>query len=240
MADIYGRPPTASEELLIKAAEALGPDKSLANLDAAAKLILSNVVLVAAVLTGFGLFTDVATRLREQPELFGAAVSLAILSAVLALAALIPIPGRVDVDDLQSIHDRFRALSIGRGVLVALATLFLLLAIGVAARGALLYLGESGPTDPAITISRSIVVGESAPVLSATVTQARAPSGAQATLLISAPSAGVIHRATQVVGSSGDVSLAATVAKSPRETFTLVYTLRTPDGGLIEKRVDLE
>jgi hypothetical protein len=240
MTDIYGRPPTASEELLIKAADALGPDKSLANLDAAAKLILSNVVLVAAVLTGFGLFTDAATRLREQPELFAAAVGLAIVSAVFALAALIPIPGRVDVDDLQSIHDRFRALSIARGILVAVAALSLLLAIGVAARGALLYLGHGGPTDPAITISRTMVVGESAPVLSATVTQARAPSGAQATMLITAASGTVIHRATQVVGSSGDVNLTATVAKSPREAFTLLYTLRMPDGGSIEKKVDLE
>jgi hypothetical protein len=240
MIDVIGRPPTASEQLLIKAADALGPDKSLANLDAAAKLILSNVVLVAAVLTGFGLFTDVATRLREQPELFAAAVGLAIVSAVFALAALIPIPGRVDVDDLQSIHDRFRLVAVIRGVLVALATICLLLAIAVAARGALLYLGHGGPTDPAIAMSRTVVVGDSAPALSASVTQARAPSGAQATLLITTASGTVIYRATQVVGSSGDVNLTATVTRGASGAMTLAYTLRLPDGSSIDRKVDLE
>ncbi len=134
MPPIRGRPPTASQELLIKAADSLGPDKSLANLDAAAKLILANVVLVASVFTGFGLFTDVTTRLREQPELFALAVDCAILSAVLAILALLPLPGRVDVDNLQSIRARFGRLSVIRGTLVAFATIFLLAALGSASR----------------------------------------------------------------------------------------------------------
>jgi hypothetical protein len=236
---IRGRPPTASEELLIKAADSLGPDKSVANVEAAAKLVLGNVALVAAILTGFGLFTDVTTRLREAPELLTFAMFCTIASIVFALVALVPLSGRVDVDDLESIRRRFRDVLRWRVWFVGAAATFLLIALFVASRGIHAYVAASGPTEPNIVISRSSAVNENAPAIAATVTQSRAPSGASAELVIRDAAGVIVHRATQMVGSAGEVKLEAAVAKSGSGALSLLYTL-TDDRELTRRQVTLD
>jgi hypothetical protein len=233
---IRGRPPTASEDLLIKAAASLGPDTSVENLNAAAKLILGNVVLVASVLTGFGLFTDVTARLREHTELLTLAAQCALASVTFALIALIPWLGKVDVDDLKSLRQRFKDVLLFRGVFVVFATIFLFAALFVASRGTQAYLAAGGPSDPNIVASRSNTSGESLSAIVASVTQVRAPTGSLAELVIKDAAGGLVHRATQLVGSTGDVKLEATVAKAAAGALTITYTLTRDNVELTPRR----
>jgi len=231
MPAIRGVPPTSEQKQLIKAAESLGPDKSLANLDASARLVLTSVVLVASVLTGFGLFADVSARLRAQPLLLGLPIGLAILSAVLAIFALVPWMWRVDVDDLKSISSAFTLRIRVRGTLVIFAMLLLIGAIAAAAYGAGQYLAGSDASDHSLTLTRAMT-GDG-PTVTAAVQVNRAPAGSVAEVTVTSPaSSAAVFSAVQRVGNSGDVKIEAEVPKSAAsEELTLTFVLR--QGGTV-------
>jgi hypothetical protein len=236
---IRGTPPTAAQKQLIKAAESLGPDKSLATLDASARLVLASVVLVASVLTGFGLFADVATRLRSDPTVLALPIGLAIASAVLAIFALVPWVWSVDVDNLNRISMRFdRQIKI-RGALVIVSMLLLLAAIGGAAYGAGRYVSTAGVGEPTVTLTRAIT-GDG-PTVSGTVQLARAPTGARAEITVTSDdSREPILSSIQVVGSSGDVNLEVEVPKAAGSgNLTLTFVLTHRDARLIETTMEL-
>ena len=238
MPDRLGRPPTADELQLMKAAESLGPDKVLTALEATAKLVLASVVLVASVLTGFGLFADVASRLREEPMLLARPVAAATISALLAIAALIPWPWRVDVDNLDSLRSRFKWQVIVRGALVIAAMLLLLAAVFMASVGVARYVTIAGPTSPSIAFSHG--VGEDGATVAATVKLSRAPTGSIADVVIHAEgSDDPVFRASQVVGTSGEVEITATVAKPLSDDLVLDFTLSDGETPLVETTATL-
>lgn len=232
MGVITGRPPTGRQRLLIKAADSLAPDASLASLASLARLILGSVVLATSVLTGFGLFTDVAVRLRDQPTILAIPVGLAGLSAIAALLVFVPWPGRVKVDDLQSLDLLFTRLIFVRTGLVLVALVLLISSIGTAGAGVRQYLAEGGPSSPQVGLVR--VSGPDGSQVTGTATQSRAAAGSTAELRITAGSGGVeVGRATVVVGAAGEVSLSATVpAVADAEALVLTYQL-TSNGSVI-------
>ena len=212
MSVIQGVPPTASQKLLIKAGESLGPDKALATLDSLARLILTSVVLVSSVLTGFGLFTDVPSRLGEQSSVLGVPIFFAICSAVAALLALVPWVGKVDVDNLNSLKRVFKWLVLIRSALVSAGLIFLLAGVLASTSGLRQYLAASGPSTPELTLSSASSADGTA--VTATAKASRLPAGARAEMLLISGSAGrEIGRTTMIVGSTGEVDLLMSVPK---------------------------
>lgn len=212
MSVITGTPPTAGQRLLIDASASLAPDKTLANLDSLARLILASVVLVTSVLTGFGLFTDVAAKFREQPQALEVPVILATLSALLALLALVPWIGRVKVDDLENLRNFFTGLVVIRSILVIGGLILLLVAVLSAGVGVRHYLAEAGPSHPALTLATTTGVDGAA--VTATAKESGAPTGSLAKLSVTAGASGAtIGQVAMVVGSDGEVDLEAAIAK---------------------------
>lgn len=225
---IVGSPPTGYQALLIKASDSLAPDKALASLDSTARLVIASVALVASVLTGFGLFTDVAARLREDPGLLAWPVGLAIAGAVLAMLSLVPWLGRVDVDDLNSVQRRFTSQLIVRGVLVFLALGLLIAAVGLAAFGTSRYLSASGVSQPVLSLSRNIGASTTVAV---SAKASRAPTGATAELVVvSDDDEAIVYQATQIVGSAGDVDLSGEIAEASA-AGSITATLTVSHGG---------
>lgn len=235
---IVGRPPNGYQRLLIKAADSLAPDKALASLDATARLALASVVLAATVLTGFGLFADVATRLREEPGLLAWPVAFAVGSAVFALLALLPWPGKVDVDNLNSLQSRFSSQIVVRGVLVFVSLVLLLIAIGLAAFGAARYVATSGLSTPTVSLSRQ-ATGDTTTV-AATVKASRAPAGSVAEVRIVSDGDATVYRAVQIVGSTGDVEVVAEVPEAAGGgQMTLTFRLTDDDRELLSEEATL-
>jgi hypothetical protein len=212
MTVVTGMPPTAGQRLLIDASASLAPDKTLANLDSIARLILGSVVLVTSVLTGFGLFSDVAARFREQPQALEVPVILAILSALAALLALVPWIGRVKVDDLESLRKLFTGLVVIRSILVIGGLILLLAAVLAAGVGVRHYLAEAGPSHPALTLATT--TGADGTAITATAKELGAPTGSLAKLIVTAGASGAtIGQVAMVVGSEGVVDLEAAASK---------------------------
>jgi hypothetical protein len=190
----------------------LAPDKTLANLDSLARLILGSVVLATSVLTGFGLFGDVAVRFREQPDALEVPVILATLSALAALLALVPWIGRVKVDDLESLRTLFTGLVLIRSILVIGGMILLLSAVLTAGVGVRHYLADLGPSHPAVTLATTD--GADGATVTATVKESGAPTGSLALLIVTAgPAGATIGQVEMVVGSDGEVDLEAAIAK---------------------------
>lgn len=235
---IVGTPPTGYQRLLIEAAKSLAPDKALASLDTTARGALGSVVLVASVLTGFGLFTDVSGRFREDPGVIGLPLILAIASAVTAILVLLPWPGKVDVDNLNSLQGRFSSLVLVRGLLVFASLVLLIAAIGSAALGAVTYLSTSGVSEPSISISRQLT--GTTTTVSATVKATRAPTGAVADVKVSSADGKTVYHAIQVVGATGDVEITAEIADaSASGDLAITFTLSQGTTELLTKDATL-
>lgn len=229
---VVGRPPTPSEAATLTAATTLTLDKALDRVDATARLVLSTLALVGVVLTGFGLVSDVSTRLRANTDLYLLPLGLAVLAAVLALLALVPWFSRANPANLTAVDRFLRKLVLVRGVLVTAAMAVLLLAVVLAGKTALFDASRLS-LSPTMSVSRAQTAeGET---LNVTAKMSGAPDGSVARLRLGED--GEIL-SSQRVGASGAVDMSVTV-DSPAAETEVVFTLTEGDETVTTARLGL-
>lgn len=134
---------TARRDRLIgRAADALGPDRSLVRIETAGRAVFTNAALVGALLTGFGL-VDPET-VKEQPELSTLAIGLVVASLLGAAWALVGKVAEIDVDNPDEVAANYDAVVGGRGLAVMLASISFALALPTAGLAAVLAMSTDG------------------------------------------------------------------------------------------------
>lgn len=126
---VVGRPLSPRENALTEAAKELSPEKSLNRASESAKWVISSISIVAVVVGGFGIVTGVADSVDRFPVLVAATIGLAAVALAAAIAALIPRVQDVDLGDLESLDQHYKALIRWRGYWTLAATIALLLAV---------------------------------------------------------------------------------------------------------------
>jgi hypothetical protein len=174
-ATIVGAPPSAADSYLAEAAKEVGPDKSLTRAGDSAKFTIERISLVALVLGGFGIFTDLGGGFSAQPKLFASVVIAAAAALAMAIWALFPqYEKNVNYNNLIEVQTAY-ANAINRRVAWAqLAALALLAALGLA----LYTFFKAGAKDPDATITTSWDGSGDNAVLSFTVDMKDLPKGA--------------------------------------------------------------
>jgi len=210
--DIIGQPINAREQAIIAAAASLTYDKRLDRIGSTAQLVLSSLVVVGTVLTGFGLFADPANRLRASPELYIGPLVLAIAAALLALAALLPWGGSPNPANITKVESHFKVQVLVRGTLAAGAMLALAAAVAWAGWTTVFATSETGLT-PTLVASRTVTAADTGETegLSITAKLSGAPEGSIATVR-AVEADGTRTLSTQLVGTAGTVDMAVAIA----------------------------
>jgi hypothetical protein len=180
-ATITGAPPSAGDSYLAEAAKEIGPDKSLTRAGDSAKFAIDKIALVALVLGGFGIFTDLGGGFSAHRELFAAVVIAAASSLALSIWALFPKrEENVNYNNLVEVQTAY-AGAINRRVLFAqLASVALLIALALA----LAAFFKSGGKDPDATIATSWDGSGDKAVLSFAVEMRDLPKSASPTVVL--------------------------------------------------------
>lgn len=123
---VYGRPPTAADQVWIEARKEVAPAKSLARIQEHAKYLFTLVASLSTLLTGLGVVTA-----GSLPHPGWVILPLALVCASLALAmyALTPRVSSVAVDNLASVRTHYSSAIRGRGNALFLAGLLFALAL---------------------------------------------------------------------------------------------------------------
>lgn len=223
---IVGSPPTGADTYLSDAAKEIGPNKSLTRIGDSAKFTIDKISLVALVLGGFGIFTDVAGGYDAHPVLFAVVVSAAAAALALSLWALFPRRERdINPNDLNAVQAAY-TLAINRRVLGAqLASIALLVALSFA----LIAFFKASGKGPDASIATSWDGSGDNPILSFTVDMKDLPKGAS-------PSVTLIGLKKEAATSGKELSR-ATATRSRRGTAKLDEKL-VPPAGYVAYRVE--
>lgn len=89
-ATVVGAQPSPADVYLSEAAKEIAPAKSLTRASDSAKFTIDKIALVALVLGGFGIFTDLGGGFSEEPWWFGIVTVASAAALVFAVIALFP------------------------------------------------------------------------------------------------------------------------------------------------------
>jgi hypothetical protein len=225
-ATITGAPPSAGDSYLAEAAKEIGPDKSLTRAGDSAKFTIDKIALVALVLGGFGIFTDLGGGFSAHRQLFAAVVIAAAAALALSIWALFPKrEANVNYNNLVEVQTAY-ASAINRRVRFAqLASMALLVALALA----LAAFFKSGGKDPDAAIATSWDGSGDKPVLSFTVDMKDLPTSATPTI--------VLIGLKKAADESGTTLSQATVTRSRLGTAKVDEKL-VPRSGFTAYRVE--
>jgi hypothetical protein len=179
-ATIPGMVPGVIATYLSDAAKQLGPAQSLATSGDAAKFVLDRISLVALVLGGFGIFTDLGGGFDRHPTLFATVTVASALALALAVVALFPrVKKNLDYGNLVAVKHAFESVIKWRVRFAQLATLALLIGIGAAL---VAFFKAKDDATPVATLSASYDGSGDQPLLSYTADLKSLPEGATATV----------------------------------------------------------
>jgi len=151
-ATIVGMQPTAGDTFWGEAAKQISPANSLTRASDSAKFTIQQISLVALVLGGFGIFTDLGGGFDRHPELFGAVVAAAAASLLAAVYALYPqVNENVNYDNLIAVRTAYKNAISHRARWAQIAALLLVVAVGLALYA--FFKGNDKTPDAAITTS---------------------------------------------------------------------------------------
>jgi hypothetical protein len=180
-ATIVGAPPSAGDSYLAEAAKEIGPDKSLTRAGDSAKFTIEKISLVALILGGFGIFTDLGGGFTAHPELFAAVVIAAAAALAMAVIALFPKHEKdVNYNNLVEVQTAYANAINRRAGWAQLASLALLVALVLA----LVAFFEAGGKTPDAAIATSWDGSGASAVLSFTVDMKDLPKGATPTVAL--------------------------------------------------------
>ena len=129
------RGPRGDEAALAEAAgKTLAPEQSLQRVETTAKVVFTNVAVIATALAGLGLATDAGAALDRGPQILGIPVLLALVagSLVSATVALTPSLRTVRRNSLTSVRRYYDGQLVRRGLSAILAMLLLAAALAEA------------------------------------------------------------------------------------------------------------
>jgi hypothetical protein len=112
------RPTNAQSMLSVAAAAILAPAQSFARIETYAKYLIGSTALVTTLLGGFGIFTA-STLFTRHPEVIYPTLILFGFSLGLAIYAMMPLAGNVNIDNLDDVRHflglrlRLRSLAVG-------------------------------------------------------------------------------------------------------------------------------
>ena len=215
---VTGAIPDAQALALVDAANAIGPAKALAAAGDAAKFVLDRISLIALVVGGFGIFTDLGGGFSRHPWLFGAITVASALALLLAVVALFPRVGSIDTGNLLEVSSAYESAIKWRGRLAQIATAVLVAALVLAL---VAFFKAARDDNPAATLTASYD-GTGTPSLSYNAELKALPKGAAAVVTLIA-----LKKATTPTGSA----LATTVGDRDRAgdaTIAGKVTLRRP------------
>jgi hypothetical protein len=149
---IVGMQPTAGDTFWSDAAKEIGPANSLTRAGDSAKFTIQQISLVALVLGGFGIFTDLGGGFDRHPWLFGAVTVAAALALLAAVVALFPqVDESVNPDNLAEVQKSYKSAIEHRATWAKRAAVLLFVAVLLALVAFLE--GNDKQADAAITTS---------------------------------------------------------------------------------------
>jgi hypothetical protein len=174
-ATIVGVTPTTSDTYLEQAAASIGPASSLDRAGESAKFTIQNISLVALVLGGFGIFTDLGGGFHAHRIIFALVTIAAAAALALAIYALFPqVDRNLKIGNLLAVRDAYEK-AIGHRVKYAkLAAGALLVALFLAL---IAFFRASGGNGPDATLSASWDGSGAQGLLSFTASMADLPKG---------------------------------------------------------------
>jgi hypothetical protein len=151
-ATIVGTQPTAGDTFWSEAAKQIAPVESLTRAADSAKFTIQQISLVALVLGGFGIFTDVGGGFDRHRELFGAVIVAAAFALLAAVYALFPqVDENVNLDNLVAVQNSYKNAINHRAFWAKVAAFLLFLAIVLALVA--FFKGSDKRADASITTS---------------------------------------------------------------------------------------
>lgn len=151
-ATIVGMQPTPDDTFWGEAAKQISPVNSLTRASDSAKFTIQQISLVALVLGGFGIFTDLGGGFDRHPVLFGAVVAVAAASLLAAVYALYPqVSENVNYDNLLAVKTAYKNAIKHRADWAQFAALLLVVAVCLALYA--FFKGNDKTPDAAITTS---------------------------------------------------------------------------------------
>jgi hypothetical protein len=128
---VVGAPPTPQQKAAFAAAANLSPEKSLLRIQELAKFVFSSVGVIATLLTGLGLFTDLGKVLENSWAIGDVPLPVAFAGTSLfcASCAIWPKMSSVDLADLNQVESWYRRQIVRRGIWMILSLALFSLAI---------------------------------------------------------------------------------------------------------------
>lgn len=225
--------PTPRQRTWAALADELTPAQSLQRLDAATARVVSNVSVVATLLTGLGLVAAGLTDLTEAARVLAVAtVGLAFLAMLLALTAqTLTVTRGLNTNNLREVEDWYIKRFESRAPLTSAASVLLALAAASAGLAAILILTEV-PDRPTFAVVRTTEA--STPIESPATASGNTPATSALTVDVAFPGLDVGEVATTFVTVDGTVLADAAFSAGPGGTTTRTLTInRVPARGVI-------
>ena len=218
---LVGAPSSVSDDVWVEAAKEISPAKSLEHASGTSKYVIANISLVALIVGGFGIFSDIGGGFDQHPVLFSFTAVFAALALLTAVISLFPlVSSDLDYDNLVTVQRAYKNVIWFRAVGAILATGFLVVALVLAL---VAFLVPRAATSPTIAITTSVDRSAATHVVDISVDANHLPNRGRATVTVSRVSGSGtpkrISSGNTVAGKEGEAKLELKFAE-PTQTKT--------------------